>query len=438
MAPALLLLLAAQQPLPDGFVSLFDGATLAGWRGRPQLDPRVEAEWDAERRAAEQAAWDEQMRAHWRVEGGEIVNDGDGPFLTTARDYGDAEFLLEYRTVALADSGIYLRAVPQVQIWDWTEAGGKWNLGADQGSGGLWNNEKHPRFPTRRMDAPFGEWNRLRIRIVGERVWVWFNGALVVPAVPLENFWDRSTPLPRAGPLQLQTHGGEIRFRGLAVRELGSAEAAALLQSIPPELPFRRGEPDAALTRDPPPTLAFDGATWEGWAGEVDGWEIVDGAMRCRPGSGGTIHTVQEYGDFVASFQFRLPPGGNNGLAIRYPGAGDTAYVGMCELQVLDDGAEQYANLKPWQYHGSAYGMVPAIRGFQRPVGEWNQERVTVAGGRVMVELNGVAILDADLHALESTADGREHPGRLRTHGSFGFAGHGDAVEFRDVHVRRL
>lgn len=432
MGAVLLFLFAAQQPLPGGFEPLFDGETLAGWRGRPHLDPRVEAEWTAEQRAAAQAEWDADLRAHWRVEQGEIVNDGAGPFLTTVRDWGDAEFLLQYRTVPLADSGIYLRATPQVQIWDWTEAGGKWNLGADKGSGGLWNNEQHARFPYRRMDAPFGEWNRMRIRMIGERVWVWLNGEPVVAAVPLENYWDRSQPLFARGPLQLQTHGGEIRFRGLGVREVGAIEAAAALAGLPAEQPFRRGEPQADAAFAP----IFDGASWKGWRGALDGWEIADGAMRCRPGSGGAICTVAEYADFVARFEFRLPPGGNNGLAIRYPGEGDAAYAGMCELQVLDDTAEQYAALKPWQYHGSAYGMVPSRRGFQRPVGEWNFQQVTVQGGRVRVELNGFVILDADLHALDATADGREHPGRLRTSGAFGFAGHGDPVEFRSIQIR--
>lgn len=435
---ALFLLLAAQQTLQQGFTPLFDGSSLAGWRGRPHLDPRTETGWSDEERAAQQAEWDADTALHWRAENGELINDGEGPFLTTARDYADAEFVLEYRTVALADSGIYLRATPQVQIWDWTEAGGKWGIGADKGSGGLWNNEKHERFPNRRMDAPFGEWNRMRIRIIGERVWVWLNSALVVTAVPMENYWDRSQPLFPSGPLQLQTHGGEIRFRNLGVRELDADAASALLHSVPAEIPFRRGEQDREAVRDETDRAVFNGADLDGWRGAVDGWEVVDGAMRCRPGSGGTICTEEEFEDFVARFEFRLPAGGNNGLAIRYPGEGDTAYVGMCELQVLDDSAEKFAQLQPWQYHGSAYGMVPARRGFQRAVGQWNYQQVVVQGGRVSVELNGTVILDADLHALESTADGREHPGRLRTRGAFGFAGHGDPVEFRNIHVRRL
>src|SRR5581483_4752296 len=116
----------------------------------------------------------------------------------------------------------------------------------------------------------------------------------------------------------------------------------------------------------------FNGKDFSGWAGPVDNYEVKDGAIVCKPKKGGTIYTTQEYGDFMARVEIKLPPGGNNGLAIRYPGKGDTAYVGMCELQVLDDTAKQYARLDPRQYHGSAYGMAAAQRGYQRPIGEWN------------------------------------------------------------------
>ncbi len=433
MVPALFLFLAAQAATP-----LFDGKTLDGWRGRPHLDPRAETAMPAEERAEAQARWDAEMSAHWRVEAGEIVNDGEGPFLTTARDFSDVEFDLEYRTGPGSDSGIYLRATPQVQIWDWTEAGGNWPSGGDKGSGGLWNNERHPRFPLRRMDAAFGKWNRVKIRMIGERTWVWLNGALVAPAVPLENHWDRGAPLHARGPLQLQTHGGEIRFRNLAARDLTFEESDLLLAAIPPEIPLRRGERDDSADVGEAFRPLFDGVTWADWTGATDEYEIVDGAIRCRPGRGGTICTEEEFGDFQVRFRFRLPPGGNNGLAIRYPGEGDAAFEGMCELQVLDDSAEQYAALQPWQYHGSAYGLVAARRGYQRSVGEWNLQQVTVVGGRVQVELNGTVILDADLWAAEQTADGKEHPGRQRERGRFGFAGHGDPVEFREIEIRRL
>jgi Domain of Unknown Function (DUF1080) len=137
--------------------------------------------------------------------------------------------------------------------------------------------------------------------------------------------------------------------------------------------------------------------------------------------------------------EFKLPPGGNNGLAIRYPGHGDTAYQGMCELQVLDDGDKRYeGRIDPRQAHGSAYGMVPAKRGYLRPVGQWNFEEVTVRGSKIKVELNGTVILDTDLADVKEFMANSPHPGKDRTSGYFGFAGHSDPVEFRNVSIKSL
>jgi hypothetical protein len=185
-------------------------------------------------------------------------------------------------------------------------------------------------------------------------------------------------------------------------------------------------------------TSIFDGKTFEGWDGPIENYQIVDGAILCRPGKGGTIYTKTEYSDFIVRLEFKLPPGGNNGLAIRYPGKGDTAYDGMTELQVLDNTAEKYATLDPRQFHGSAYGMVPALKGYLRPVGEWNVQEVTVRGSKIIVELNGTRILDADLSTVTSFLADSAHPGKDRTSGHFGFAGHGDPVMFRNVRIKAL
>jgi hypothetical protein len=150
------------------------------------------------------------------------------------------------------------------------------------------------------------------------------------------------------------------------------------------------------------------------------------------------LHTKDEYADFVARLEFKLPPGGNNGLAIRYPGEGDTAYVGMCELQILDTEHEKYKSLDPRQAHGSAYGMVAAHRGFLRPTGEWNFQEVTVQGSKITVELNGTVILDTDLSTITEFLADKPHPGKDRTAGHFGLAGHNDPVEFRNIQIKRL
>ena len=409
---------------PEGFVALFNGETLAGWRGMPHYDPRQLAAMTEEKRAAQFAEWTEDARKHWSVQGGDLVNDGHGAYLTTEKDFGDIELLIDYKTVALADSGIYLRATPQVQIWDSTKEGGKHNLGADKGSGGLWNNSPGApgKDPLVLADKPFGEWNSLRIIQIGARTTVYLNGKLVVDNAPMENYFDRSSPLFARGPIQLQTHGGEIRWKNIYLREIPPDEANKTLASH-----------DAKGFQ-----TIFDGKSTEGWKGPIADYEIVDGAIRCQPGKGGTIYYDKELTDFVARLEFKLPPGGNNGLAIRYPGQGDTAYAGMCELQVLDDGAPKYSKLDPRQAHGSAYGMSAAKRGYLRPVGEWNFQEVTVQGSKIKVELNGNVILDADVSKVTEFMANSPHPGKDRTSGYFGFAGHNDPVEFRNVAIKPL
>ena len=405
---------------PIGFTALFNGKDTSGWRGRPHLDPRQEASWSRDERAAKQAEWDRSVKEHWSVQDGELVNDGQGAYLTTGKEYGDFELWLDYKTVAKADSGIYLRYNPQVLIWDYTEAGGKWKLGADKGSGGLWNNQKHERFPPVLADKPFGEWNRLYIRMVGEHVTVFLNGRKTVDNVVMENYFDRSVPVFAKGAIQLQTHGGEIRFRNLFIREIGHAEANRILA----------GDEAAFVS-------LFNGQDLTGWQGATNGYYVVYGKIICDPEIGGKLMTRDEFSDFILRFEFKVPPGGNNGLGVRAPLEGDAAYNGM-EIQILDNTAKKYAHLKPYQYHGSVYGVAPAHRGFQRPVDQWNYEEVEARGPHITVRLNGFTITDVDLSKIDQPMDGKAHPGLHRTSGFLGFLGHGDRVAFRNIRVRRL
>ncbi|HEY2154508.1 MAG TPA: DUF1080 domain-containing protein, partial [Isosphaeraceae bacterium] len=186
-------------------------------------------------------------------------------------------------------------------------------------------------------------------------------------------------------------------------------------------------------------TPIFSGANLDGWAGPINQYQVKDGVLMCKPDKGGTIYYDKELSDFAARLEFRLPSGGNNGLAIRYPGKGDTAYQGMCELQVLDDTDPKYeGKIDPRQAHGSIYGQVAAKRGYLRPVGQWNFEEVTVKGPKIKVELNGTVIVDADVSQVKEFMSDTPHPGKDRTSGFFGFAGHGDPVEFREVLIKTL
>lgn len=410
---------------PSGFTALFNGHDLGGWWGADTEDPRGYNALPASEFARKHDASLADIRQHWSVREGELVNDGKGLFLTTDKNYGDFELLVDYKTVPLADSGIYLRGCPQVQIWDPTEQD-KFALGADKGSGGLWNNSSGApgKDPLVKADKPFGEWNHFRIVMVGSRVWVWLNGKQTVNGAVMENYYNRKLPVPARGPIQLQTHGGEIDWRNVFIREIGSDEANEILS-----------EADTKGFKS-----VFNGKNFAGWTGPLDCCQITNAAIVWLPKKGGTIYTTAEFTNFVARLEFKVPPGGNNGLAIRYPGSGDTAYVGMCECQVLDDNYEQVtgSTIDPRQAHGSAYGMVAAQRGYQHPTGEWNYEEVTVVGSIIKVELNGTPILNADLSAVTEFLDNKSHPGKDRPSGHFGFAGHNDPVMFRNISIKPL
>jgi len=254
------------------FITLFNGKDLAGWHGQETTDPRKFTALSGDEKAKQLARDAEDLKEHWRVENSEIVNDGQGVYLTTDKDYGDIELLVDFKIGPKGDSGVYLRGTPQVQVWDFTEPSYA-NLGADKGSGGLWNNSpgNAGKDPLTLADNPIGQWNTFRIIQTGARTTVYLNG-----------------------------------------------------------------------------------------------------------------------------------------------------------------------KLDPRQYHGSAYGMVPAKVGYQRPVGLWNFQEVTVKGSKIKVELNGTVILDADLSTVKDFMANSAHAGKDRASGFFGLAGHNDPVEFRNIAIKPL
>lgn len=200
------------------------------------------------------------------------------------------------------------------------------------------------------------------------------------------------------------------------------------------DLEVLKKEPSAEIVE------LFDGESFAGWVGSRDSYEIRDGVIYSVAGESGNLFTEDEYGDFELTFEFLLSPGANNGLGIRAPLEGDAAYQGI-ELQVLDNTAEKWADLKPYQYHGSAYGVAPAKRGHLKPVGEWNKQVVRCEGRQITVVLNGETILDVDLDEVApggETIDGLDHPGLTRTSGHIGFLGHGDVVGYRNLHLVKV
>ena len=254
---------------------------------------------------------------------------------------------------------------------------------------------------------------------------VYLNNVLVVDNVVMENYWERDKPIYSAGQMELQAHSTPLYFRNIYIREI-----------TPEAEPRILSEEEVAEGYVP----LFNGRDLNGWVGDTVGYVAEEGRIVLYPKRGsGNLYTEKEYSDFILRFEFKLTPGANNGLGIRAPLQGDAAYVGM-ELQILDNTAHIYKDLKPYQYHGSIYGVVPAMRGYLRTVGEWNQQEVIANGTRITVKLNGVTIVDADIkEAIEKgTIDGRDHPGLKRTKGHIGFLGHGSHVEFRNIRIKEL
>lgn len=219
LAPAILAFLtaalcAADNTPPDGFIALFNGKDLTGWKGLV-ANPPARAKMSAAELAEAQAKADAKMRDHWSVVDGALEFDGQGDALCTADDYGDAELYVDYKIEPDGDSGIYLRGSPQVQIWDKDRG-----LGKGIGSGGLFNNQKHASKPTAIADKPAGQWNTFRIRMVGDKVTVYLNDKLVVEDVPLENYWERDKPIYPTGQIELQNHGSKLWFKNIYLKKL--------------------------------------------------------------------------------------------------------------------------------------------------------------------------------------------------------------------------
>jgi hypothetical protein len=205
---------------PKGFVALFNGKNLSGWQGLVANPPKRAAMSPAELKAAQQKA-DQQMRDHWSVVDGALRFDGDGHGgnLCTVKDYGNFELYIDWKILPGGDSGIYLRGTPQVQIWD-PDHEPYWENGADKGSGALWNNQKHARFPLLKADRTAGQWNTFHIKMIGEDLSVTLNDQLVVDEVVMENFWERDKPVYATGPIELQNHGAVLWFKNIYIREL--------------------------------------------------------------------------------------------------------------------------------------------------------------------------------------------------------------------------
>lgn len=406
-----------------GFVSLFNGKNLDGWKGLVG-NPISRSKMSAKQLAEAQVKAEKQKEKDWSVENGLIMFDEKGrDNLCTEKQYGDFEMLVDWKLYPgpEPDAGIYLRGTPQVQIWDTARV----DVGAQVGSGGLYNNTKNPSKPLKVADQKVGEWNTFHIKMIGDRVSVWLNGELVTDNVILENYWNRSLPIPAVEQIELQAHGSKIAYRDIFIKEIERTE------------PFEL----SAEEKKEGYKVLFDGTNMHSWTGNTSEYILEEGNIVMKPSKsfGGNLYTKEEFSNFIFRFEFMLTPGANNGLGIRTPMEGDAAYMGM-ELQILDNDAPIYKDLKEHQYHGSIYGVVAAKRGHLKPMGEWNYQEVVADGDNIKITLNGVVIVDANIReaSKNGTLDGKDHPGLLNKSGHIGFLGHGSEVKFRNIRIKEL
>jgi HEAT repeat protein len=410
----------ANLPYTKGFEPIFNGVDLTGWQGLVE-NPVARSKMSKAVLEKKQKEANAKSKESWSVKDGAIYFTGNGANLCTIRPYGDFEMIVDWKISKDGDSGIYLRGSPQVQIWDPT---GKEKAATKVGSGGLYNNQKGRSTPLVVADNPIGEWNTFHIKMVGDVVTVFLNGVLVVDHVVLENYWDRNIPVFPEEAIELQAHGNELAFRNIYVKELSNK---------PYELTSEEKENGYELL--------FNGKDLDNWIGNKTDYVVEDNTIAIYPvkGSHGNLNTQREYSDFIFRFEFQLTPGANNGLGIHASVDGDAAYGGK-EIQILDNTAPVYANLEPYQYHGSVYGLIPAKRGYLKPVGEWNQQEVYVKGDQIKVTLNGTVILDGDLKKAtkNGTMDKKQHPGLNKHKGHIAFLGHGTIVKFRNIRIKDL
>ncbi len=341
----------------------------------------------------------------WHVTGCEVEIDGgalrlesgDG-FVRTDHRYGDFVLDLEWRALTKEkyDSGIYIRCeLPQGER-PWPR---QYQVNLLEGKEGVINGLEGSQ-PRTDLIKP-GDWNRFRITAIGETVSLEINGQAA---------WKGSGLKAPSGFIGFQSEvpgGGRFEFRNIRVTELTHRSM-------------------------------FNGKDLQGWqpgnGKEATCWMVEDGLLVCNGKKGPWLRSEEQYGDFNLRLDYMLKPGGNSGVYVRVPLNGDhrgqeaNQQEAGTEIQLLDDRAERYAKLKPYQYTGSVYAIAPAKEHVGRDPGQWNSIEIDCRGTRYRITHNGVVIVDAD------TDEFPELKNRL-LQGYLGLQNHSEEVWFRNLRV---
>lgn len=379
------------------FNDLFNKQNLQGW----------------ESMACEAGTLPSKRSTNWEVNNGVLATKGGHACLSTLQSFGDCELVIEWLACQGSAGFVSLRNVPFLPLGDFTTDSSK---NTSQGTSFL---SAVSLRQLKEAAKSTGRWNRYVVKLAGQKAVVSLNGCRLDQVIELSS---ESKSLTLSAPVGLIGNQGKLSIRAVRLRPINGDEANALLSSLNSHF-FKP---------------IFNGKNFKGWTGAINDFEIVDGALVNKRDFHGDIYTQQSYSDFAARLQFKLPPAGNSGLALRYQGQGDPHVGGMCELQILDSEHPSYAELDPRQYHGSPYGIAAAKRGFLRTTGEWNFQEVTVIAKQIRVELNGFVILCVDLSDYHETKDGPLHDLINVKSGHFGIASHLDPVAFQQLSIREI
>ena len=369
--------------VPD-YEPIFNDRDLTGWTtALADVDKRKKLK--PEELAKEEAEADKRKAEHWTVKDGVLCFDGKGDDLATEKKYADFDLLLE------------------------------WKILPDSDSGGLYNNQISPNSPLIRADRPVGEWNKMRVRAVQDRINVWLNDVRVVEETPLQNFWDPNTKIAKLGPIELQAHSSPVFFRNIRAKDI----------------PVPR-----ALFQPPSWFPLFNQQDLSYWTCKAGSWTVEDAAMKCKGGS--SIFNDRGHHDYVFSGEFKLSKGAKSGIYFRTTDTSDPDVNGF--LLVL---ADEPSREKPGKTdNGALAGLVPPKELKMRPVGEWNTFAITCDGSHIDVVLNGDRIIDTDLTQwteVGKNPDGTANPygtllKDLNPHGFVGFKDSDDTpVWFRHL-----
>ncbi len=207
--------------------------------------------------------------------------------------------------------------------------------------------------------------------------------------------------------------------------------------------------------------LLFDGKTTNGWRGaKLDkfpesGWAIEKGELMvlesggAESHNGGDIVTVDQYGNFELSVDFKLTPGANSGIkyfVVNIEPSRPGSAIGL-EYQVLDDARhpDAKAGISGNRTLGSLYDLIPASADKPvKPIGEWNQARIIVNGKHVEHWLNGKKILEYErgseaflAHKAQSKFKNMPGFGEV-PEGHILLQDHGNRVWYRNIKIRPI